>query len=157
MLPDGRCLDIACGLGANAELMIRAGYEVDAIDWSVVALRRFQKRLALNRLAAGLIAADVGSFRFPEERYDVILCFRFLERGVWRAMSRALRNGGAIVMETATTSFLEHKPDFNREYCLMPGELLRGFAELNIAKYHESQETGMALLVARKDRDREPL
>lgn len=149
-LPSGRCLDIACGMGANAELMIRAGYRVDAIDWSVVALRRFKKRLIAHQLEAGLVAADLRNFRFPNQLYDVVLCFRFLERGLWRTMGGALRRGGVVALETATTSFLDHKPGFPREYCLMPGELLRGFADLKVERYHESHRTGLASLVARK-------
>jgi len=149
-LPNGRCLDVACGLGANAELMLRSGFEVEAVDWSVTALRRFRDRLRAQQLEAKLVAADVRSFRFPESRYDVILCFRFLERGLWRAMSDALRPDGVVVLETVTTAFLTQKPEFPKEYCLLPGELMRGFAGLEISRYQESPETGLASLVARK-------
>ncbi len=42
-LPRGRALDVACGAGRNALYLAEAGYEVDAIDISSVALDRLRE------------------------------------------------------------------------------------------------------------------
>ena len=89
-------------------------------------------------------------FPLPPERYDVLLCFCYLERGLWRSMSAALKPGGIILVETKTTAYLEENPDFPKEYCLMRGELLRGFSDLSITHYHEPAGGATASLIAQR-------
>jgi SAM-dependent methyltransferase len=127
--------------------MAQAGYSVDAFDWSFEGLCILQNKASAWGLRINLVAADLTSFPLPESRYDVLLCFRYLERSLWPTMVRALKPGGALVMETFTTERLKTKPDFPREYCLEPGELEHAFPELRVEIYRElsGEETASIL------------
>jgi 2-polyprenyl-3-methyl-5-hydroxy-6-metoxy-1,4-benzoquinol methylase len=147
-LPRGRCIDLAAGQGANALFMARAGYSVDAFDWSIEGLRVLRDEASASELSVNLVAADLTFFPLPKNRYDVLLCFRYLERSLWPVMARALRPGGALVMETFTTERLKTKPDFPKEYCLQLGELKRAFPELRIDIYREEPAEETASILA---------
>lgn len=147
-LPRGRCLDLAAGRGANALFMAQRGYRVDAVDWSLEALQRAGGEASSQDLALNLLVADLTSYPLPVERYDVVLCFRYLERSLWPYMERALLPGGALLMETFTEEHRLEHPDFPAAYCLAPGELRRAFPLLKVALYHESRSEGVASVFA---------
>jgi 2-polyprenyl-3-methyl-5-hydroxy-6-metoxy-1,4-benzoquinol methylase len=147
-LPPGRALDLACGLGANALYLAREGFEVEAFDWSFEGLRKLTAAARLSGRTIGAVACDITRFPLPRERYDVLVCFRFLDRTLFPAMIEALRPGGALVIETFNRRHLERRPDFPVEYCLEQGELLRAFgATLRIALYQELPREPLASLL----------
>lgn len=147
-LPGGCCLDIAAGRGGNALFMARRGYRVDAVDWNVERLMVAQSAAVRQGVRLNLIAADMTAYRLGLERYDVVLCFRYLERGIFPAMARALKPGGALVFETFTRAYRKIRPDFPLPYCLEPGELLRAFPGLHVALYRELPMQDTAALLA---------
>jgi hypothetical protein len=63
-------------------------------------------------------------------------------------MARALKPGGALLLETFTEEYLMTRPDFPREFCLAPGELLGAFPELRVAIYREMSGERAASLLA---------
>ena len=128
--------------------MAQRGYKVDAADWSLEALRRAGGEASRQELALNLLVADLASYPLPVVRYDVLLCFRYLERSLWHDMERALRPGGALLMETFTEEHRRDHPDFPTAYCLAPGELRGAFPLLKVALYHESRSEGSASLFA---------
>ena len=144
-LPKGRALDIASGSGANAVFLAENGFDVEALDWSVFALRHLRSRCP----DVGCIACDLTRYPLPRDRYDVVVCFRFLERALWPHISDALRTGGALVYETFTLRHREQLPDFPKEYCLDEGELRSAFApSLRLERYRESASPALASLLA---------
>jgi 2-polyprenyl-3-methyl-5-hydroxy-6-metoxy-1,4-benzoquinol methylase len=148
-LPPGRALDLACGLGANALYLAREGFEVEAFDWSIEGLRMLAAAARETRRPVGAVACDVTRFPLPRQRYDVLVCFRFLDRSLWPSMAESLRPGGALVVETFNRRYRETRPDFPEAYCLEEGELLRAFgATLRIARYQELPREPLASLLA---------
>jgi SAM-dependent methyltransferase len=147
-LREGRALDIACGLGANALYLAVEGFAVEGFDWSFEGLRKLTAAARERRRPVGAVLCDVTRFPIPRDRYDVVLCFRFLDRALWSSMVAALRPGGALVIETFNRRYLERRPDFPQEYCLEEGELLAGFgATLRIARYQELPREPLASLL----------
>ncbi len=146
-LPKGRCLDLAAGRGGNAQFMARRGYLVDVLDWSFEGLAALRSRASGSDLRLNLVTADLTSFPLPAERYNVLLCFRYLQRDLWSDMALALKPGGALVMETFTVERTKNRPNFPAEYCLKPGELGAAFPELRVEIYREEpgQETASIL------------
>jgi tellurite methyltransferase len=144
-LPKGRALDIATGSGANAVFLAEKGFDVEALDWSIFALRQLRSR----RPGVGCIACDLTRYPLPRDRYDVVVCFRFLDRALWPHFSNALRTGGALVYETFTLRHREQLPDFPSKYCLEEGELRGAFApNLRLERYRESASPALASLLA---------
>jgi tellurite methyltransferase len=147
-IPKGRCLDLAAGRGGNALFMARRGYLVDGVDWSFEGLAALRSRVSGSDLQLNLVAADLTSFPLPEERYNVLICFRYLQRDLWPAMARALKPGGALVMETFTVERVKSRPNFPAEYCLEPGELRAAFPELRVEIYREEPGHETASILA---------
>lgn len=148
-LPRGRALDLACGLGGNALYLAAKGYEVEAFDWSVSALRKLTLAAEGRRLPVRAVACDLTRFPLPESRYDLVICFRYLERTLFEPMARALRPGGALVVQTFNQRHLDGRPEFPARFCLEENELLNAFVrKLRVASYRELPSETTACLLA---------
>jgi len=131
--PRGLALDAAMGLGGNAGFLMERGLHVVGVDVSWVAARQAKRRLP--RLMA--VVADLTRFHLPEDRFDIILNFYFLQRDLWPQYRRALRPGGILVIETLTQEMHEIRPDIDLQYLLGKGELRVAFSDWQILTYRE--------------------
>jgi tellurite methyltransferase len=129
----GLALDAAMGLGGNADFLLERGLRVVGVDVSWVAVQQAKRRLP------GLMAvvADLSHFSLPDERFDLILNFYYLQRDLWGSYRRALRTGGILVIETLMQGMREIRPDIEPQYLLSPGELKRAFSDWQILAYRE--------------------
>lgn len=153
MLPKGRALDIACGEGRNAIYLARQGFEVDAIDISGVAINR--GREAAGDLKVNFAVADLEGFEMPEDTYDLIINFNYLQRSLVQGIKKGLKIGGYILFETYTLEQQKLGPPRNPEFLLGPNELLRLFSDLHIIYYREGvvgeeRKKAVASLVGKK-------
>ncbi|MBM4390797.1 MAG: class I SAM-dependent methyltransferase [Deltaproteobacteria bacterium] len=96
--PPARVLDVGCGDGADASVLVAAGYDVQGIDVSPKMVARARAR----GLRAELGDAD----RLPVETCDLVLanfgvvnCIASLD-GLSRGAARALRPGGVAMLVT---------------------------------------------------------
>ena len=106
-LPAGTALDIAAGEGRNALWLAARGWEVTAVDFSVVALQR-ARALAdehLGRDADRLttLEADVETWVPKVRSYDLVLVAYLhlpeqLRRSVMRAAAEAVASGGTLLV-----------------------------------------------------------
>ena len=137
--PQGLALDAAMGLGGNAGFLLERGLRVVGVDVSWVAARQAKARLP--RLMA--VVADLTRFHLPDECFDVILNFYYLQRDLWAQYRRALRPGGILVIETLTQEMHSLRPDIDPLYLLHPGELKAAFGDWQILAEREGWvETG---------------
>ena len=134
----GRALDLAMGDGRNAIYLAQQGYEVDGIDLSEKAVRQAIASARSLGLSINGIIADLDQFPLSPNRYDLICCFYYLARPLFPGMKSALRPGGKIIYQSVTTDECLFNPDFPKEWCLEPNELLHAFRELRILFYEES-------------------
>lgn len=134
----GLALDVAMGLGGNAGFLLERGLKVIGIDISDVAVRHAKARLE------GLMAvqADLTQFYLPDETFDVILNFYYLQRDLWPQYLRALRPGGWLVFETLTQEMHSRLPATDPNYLLAAGELRKAFENLEISDYREGWTKG---------------
>jgi SAM-dependent methyltransferase len=105
--PAGTALDIAAGEGRNALWLVARGWEVTAVDFSVVALQR-ARALAdehLGRDADWLttLEADVETWVPKARSYDLVLVAYLhlpeqLRRSVMRAAAEAVASGGTLLV-----------------------------------------------------------
>ena len=103
------------------------------------------------------VVADLTQLRLPDEHFDVILNFYYLQRDIWAQYRRALRPGGILVIETLMQAMHAIRPDIDPQYLLHPGELQAAFDDWQILAYREGwveTETrhpkAVASLVARR-------
>jgi tellurite methyltransferase len=129
----GLGLDIAMGLGNNAHFLISRGLQVIGIDISEVGVRA-SKEKSPNLLG---VVADLAHFYLPENTFDVILNFFYLQRNLWSDYVSALRPGGVLFFETMTDKMLSANPDINSNHILATGELKTAFFALETLVYEE--------------------
>jgi SAM-dependent methyltransferase len=145
LLPgSGLALDIAAGDGRNTVYLARLGYQVIAVDISIQALRKCLQLGRDRNVGVDAAVLDLAEFDIPESRFDLVICFNFLQRDLAPRIVRWLKSGGVLVFETLTTRHLRWKPDFDRRFLLEPGELLELFAGLRLLKFRERDLGGLA-------------
>jgi tellurite methyltransferase len=169
LLPRGPALDLACGTGRHTLLLAERGQRVVGLDWSNVALDVLEtqaraKRISIKRVggferngrrAQGgieLLQTDLDQVELPEQSFDLVLCFQYLQRSLFPQMTRALRPGGVLLFETYTRAQLEFEGGpRNPEHLLETGELREAFPALRALFYRELRAgQGIASLLAQK-------
>lgn len=124
----GTALDIACGNGRNSLFLAQKGFYVDAVDISTVAMNH----LAGKNQRITAICQDMDTWNIPQNRYEIVVNFRFLDRRLFPMIQDGLKPGGVLVFE----SFMGGK---NEEYCLKQNELLHAFLSFHIVYYEEKK------------------
>jgi SAM-dependent methyltransferase len=103
----GQALDVGCGEGADAVWLAARGFEVTAVDVSVIALRRGAERAQAtgSDLAARITwqAVDALSWEPAPAQFDVVSAqFMHLPRAereaLHRALANAVRPGGQLIV-----------------------------------------------------------
>ncbi|MFQ5733398.1 MAG: class I SAM-dependent methyltransferase [Planctomycetaceae bacterium] len=154
--PPGRALELACGLGHNAIWLAQRGWTVEALDVSPAGLR-LASALArrVDAPPVNWVAADLDDFSPAENRYDLAVVFRFLDRDrVPGLIENALRPGGRLIYETFLRAHCDRADNHLRTaaFTLQPGELPELFPDMIVDEYRETTlpERTVAQLVARK-------
>lgn len=156
LLPSGgKALDLACGTGANALLLARAGLEVHAWDISGIALDILQNRSVSDGFHITTQLRDVIAHPPEMNSFDVIVVSRFLERGLAATIMAALNPGGRLFYQTWTQNKPPQVGPSNPAYLLAPNELSGLFRGLTVLFYREGLRPtdsgyGEALLVAQR-------
>jgi len=108
-LPPGRALDVGSGEGADALWLAEAGWVVQAVDASAVALYRGHREM-VRRLDASdkpvrisWRVVDMSSDPFPDEQYTLVsIQFLHVEPAlrldVWRRASQRVAPGGTLLI-----------------------------------------------------------
>ncbi len=129
-----RALDVACGSGRDAVYLAMNGYEVDAIDILPDALQRANDLASRHRVQIRTFQQDLEQQpTLPVGHYDLVVVFRYLQRSLMPALSKALRPGGLLVYETFHERNRETgaKPA-NPNHLLKTGELTSSFSDLEV-------------------------
>ncbi len=169
LLPRGPALDLACGTGRHTLLIASRGQHVVGLDWSNVALEILGVRARAGRISVKrvgsfetsgrraprgieLFQTDLEQVELPEQAFDLVLCFQYLQRSLFPQMTRALRPGGVLLFETYTRAQLEFEGGpRNPDHLLGTGELREAFPALRVLFYRELRAgQGIASLLAQK-------
>jgi 2-polyprenyl-3-methyl-5-hydroxy-6-metoxy-1,4-benzoquinol methylase len=160
LLPkQGLALDIAMGLGGNANFLLQHGLHVIGVDISHIAIHK--AKTTLPDLMA--VIADLEHFYIPSNTFDVIISFLYLQKDIWLPMVQGLKPNGILFIETLTENMHATHPEIETRFLLKPGELREAFTQsvladlMEILAYQENwQETttshprAVASLVARR-------
>lgn len=159
LLPSrGKALDLACGRGANALLLAKAGLETHAWDFSAVAIAQLDERARESGLKIHTQVRDVVGAPPEANSFDVILVSFFLERQLIPALIQALRPNGRIFYQTFVREVRLDRGPSTDEWRLKGNELLKLFRSLRLHYYREDGELSteasdiadLALIVASK-------
>jgi len=112
-LPPGRLLLPAEGEGRNAVHAAKLGWRVDAFDPSergrdkALSLAE-QEGVSINYTIAGFDSAELEEGAYDAMALIFAHCHQDHRRRIHRALARALRSGGLLIMEAYTKEQLRH-------------------------------------------------
>lgn len=109
-LKRGLALDLASGIGQNAELLN---------EWRVIRVDISDEALTHGRDAR--VLADGTAMPFASNRFDTIVCTYYYEPQIDYAS--LLKTGGTLFFETFTLADAKYRPDFNRAFLLDPSQV----------------------------------
>ena len=154
LLPKGRALDVAMGSGENAVYLAKMGFEVQGIDISAEAVN---KALELARKTGESLTVRIADLEnnhhIRESWYDVIICFKYLQRSLIQQMKDGLRTGGMVVYETFIAEQAKFGKPKNPEHLLRHNELLDMFRDFRCLRYREGifeNRKAIASIIAEK-------
>ncbi len=147
----GKALDIAGGEGRNSVFVARQGYEVTCLDISENGLKKARDLAQEKKTKITTLHADLDISSLPENEYDLVLCFNFLDRNLFPGIRKTLKSGGLLFYETFNQDYLKYS-SFKKEWVLEINELLRTFDDFRVLRYQEVDENPRAFssLVAQK-------
>ncbi|MCA2201216.1 bifunctional 2-polyprenyl-6-hydroxyphenol methylase/3-demethylubiquinol 3-O-methyltransferase UbiG [Streptomyces sp. SMS_SU21] len=111
--PAGRAVDIAAGEGRNAVWLAERGWEVDAVDFSEVALGKAARLAAERGVPVRTVQADLMDWAPPAASYDLAL-IAYLQvpwpqlAEVLSRAATAVRTGGTLLLVGHDAANLEH-------------------------------------------------
>ena len=133
----GRAVDIACGLGDNAEAISAAGYETTAFDFSERAVSWAKARFSdspVRYQVADMFSPPedwLGSFDLVHECYTIQSLQGALRRDAFAAIAALVKPGGTLLL------IARSRPDGSEAsgppWPLMPSEIAR-FDELGLTR-----------------------
>ena len=150
----GRALDVAGGNGRHALWLARRGLDVTLCDISTAGLALAMEAARQANLTLTPLAVDLAETGLPNGPWDLILCFHYLEREVYRAFPSALAPGGTLVVVHPTVKNLEQHPRPGRPFLLDEGELptlLTGLTLIHSGEGWLSEGRHEARIIARRE------
>lgn len=134
-LKPGRALDLACGLGQNAVALAQLGWQVDAVDISARGLELALQQAEQQAVRIRGICADLDEWWPEENRYDLVIVFRFLDWArVPAIVRRSLKPGGTLLYETFSASQMNRDDNHlrNPAFTVQQGDWERNFPDFEI-------------------------
>ncbi|PKM12558.1 MAG: SAM-dependent methyltransferase [Gammaproteobacteria bacterium HGW-Gammaproteobacteria-3] len=138
----GTALDLACGLGGNAQFLAAAGLAVLAFDISAVAIARLQRNASRQGLNISARQQFIDAQCLAGRRFDVIVISRFLDRALGNAIIHSLKPDGLLFYQTFTRTKVSDRGPENPDFLLKPQELLQLFAPLRVIYYRDNAYIG---------------
>jgi SAM-dependent methyltransferase len=111
--PNGSVLCLAEGEGRNAVFLAERGYQVTAVDSSMVGLAKARALAGERRVAITTCVADLADYQLPQDSFDLIVAIFChlpppLRRQVLAQVEPSLRRGGVFLLEGYTPKQLEY-------------------------------------------------
>ena len=144
----GRAVDLACGTGRHALALAERGFEVEAWDFSPVALERVAAHAAERGLAVLTRVVDLAAgLPVDAPTFDLVVLTRFLDRGLYARLQQLVAPGGRAIVTTFSEDWPGPHP--RPEFRLRRGELARGLPGLSTLDSLE--QDGLAALHAKRE------
>lgn len=143
----GRALDVGCGEGADALWLASHGWEVTALDPSLVALERGQRAAEGTGLIVEWVAGEIGARPLPHDDYQLVAAFYvplLKDSPAVDAMLALVADGGHLL--------IVHHADFEPKHgnvdpaaLLMPDDLVARLGEGWTIEVHERRPRSVAV------------
>ena len=138
LFPKGNTLDIAMGEGRNALYLAAQGFEVEGLEKDEQAIAACLAAAKSGGLKLIARTVDLENYQLTRDRYDLMICFYYLQRSLIPRIKESLKPGGMVVYETfLIDNHLQFGHPKHREYCFEHNELLNFFRDFRVLYYRE--------------------
>ncbi len=143
LLPtQGKALDLASGLGANALFLAQRNMESHAWDISSAAIEHLMDSAKKLNLNINTEVRDVVAQPPEANSFDVIVVSHFLDRQIMPQIISALRENGLLFYQTFTMVRVQDTGPSSEKYRLRKNELLNLCKDLDTIIYREEGTIG---------------
>ena len=143
LLPvNGKVLDYACGLGANACWLAHKGHQVTAWDASAIAINKINQYADNYSLKINAEVRDLANNTPIEAQFDVVIASFFLHRPTLNNLQKILKPGGLLFYQTFSGEQQNGRGPTNPDFRLKQGELLKVFSDMSLLFYREDSAAG---------------
>lgn len=140
-----RILSVADGEGRNSVWLATQGHQVDAFDISAVGVAKAQALALQHQVPVDYSVASCDDFAWPQDHYDGVAAIfvQFadpdMRARLFANMVRALKPGGALLLQGYTPRQLEHRTGGPGvlSHLYTPQLLRAAFGELDIQVLEE--------------------
>lgn len=153
LLQKGKALSIADGEGRNSVWLATQGFEVDAFDFSPVAIEKAQKLAHAHQVRVNFHCSDWQNFDWQPEQYDTIagIFFQFADpesrTKLFEKLNYALKPGGTLIIQGYGKSQMQYKSGgpgilenlYDEELLL---SFFSGYKTLDLRTYLEEVDEG---------------
>jgi 2-polyprenyl-3-methyl-5-hydroxy-6-metoxy-1,4-benzoquinol methylase len=153
LLRKGKALSIADGEGRNSVWLATQGFEVDAFDFSPVAIEKAQKLAHAHQVRVNFHCSDWQNFDWQPEQYDTIagIFFQFADpesrTKLFEKLNYALKPGGTLIIQGYGKSQMQYKSGgpgilenlYDEELLL---SFFSGYKTLDLRTYLEEVDEG---------------
>ena len=114
-LRKGKALSIADGEGRNSVWLASQGFEVDAFDFSPVAIEKAKKLATKQQVNVNFQCSDWQSFDWKANHYDTIagIFFQFADpearTELFQKLNFALKSGGTLIIQGYGKEQMQYK------------------------------------------------
>ena len=139
-LRKGKAFEIACGTGWNAFYLADNGFNVEAIDFSDVAISIATKKAQDLGKNIDFKVQGLDFYLAPIQKYDTVVITDFKCSGrILDEMRKGLVIGGTLLIECFTVNYVKNNPNtyIEVEDCYKPFELVRLLKDWNVLYYDE--------------------
>ena len=106
-LGSGQALVLASGRGRNALYLAEMGFDVTALDVSVVGLEQCRVAAASRGLEIRILCEDLDTYELGSDRYDLITMFYYHQPSLFPSIRKAIMPGGYFLFCTFGTRHAE--------------------------------------------------
>lgn len=148
----GVALDLAGGLGRHALWLAKRKWQVSVVDVSEVAIQKLKQTALQQKLELDLLVADASDYKFEPERFDVIVLFYHLDRGLFREIVSSLKPGGLLICKMGLLWSADVNSSSEGKNPLVRNELPSLVPGLHVLHHMERpvRDRGVAEFVGRK-------
>ena len=136
----GSALDLASGSCHSAVFLAQQGYDVLAVDCSATGLAIGRRLAQREQTTIKTLTADLDEITLDTEVYDLVVCFRYLNRALFPSMKTVLTPGGLLFFKTFNVHHLVLSPKFTPAYVLQPGELSQSFSGMLMIDLNDGED-----------------
>lgn len=139
-LRKGKTLELACGAGRNSLYLASNGFNVEATDFSDVAIAKAQTKARAEGKEVDFKVQGLDFFLMPIQKYDTVVVVDYKCSGrLLDEIKKGLVIGGTLLIEGYTYNHLKHNTgtDIEIEECYKAFELSRLLKDWNLLIYDE--------------------